>query len=173
VSGNGLIRQIEQALADLRAIVPEPTPEDAAKDAARAERVLRLSATMSPAHIHAVNETWAAWEHGHRGEPGPERLAAVVHELLDAAGRGRDNFKLALPEPVGALYLAEPDSYPFEQCRACLLVLPLGLGYSRGAEHQPERRFFERCPECGGGVGRWDKWNGGSTLPTPAEKRAT
>jgi hypothetical protein len=166
----GLVRQIEAMLAELRAIAPEPPPEADAEDAAHAERRTRLSATMAPEHVAIVNAVWEAHERGDRGESGHERLARVVHELLEAAERF-DNFRLALPPPVAQMYLAEPTAHVFAQCKSCGLTLPIGLEPWRGAGRSADREWFATCPDCGGETGLWDQWRGGATLPRPCEKR--
>jgi hypothetical protein len=165
---SNLLRQIEAMLAELRALVPEPSPE--AEDATHADRVRRLSVTMAPEHVELVNAVWEAHERDERGADGPERLAAVVHELLEAGAR-LSNFKLALPPPVAQIYLAEPTAHVFAQCKSCGLTLPIGLEPWRGAGRSADREWFATCPDCGGETGLWDKWRGGATLPRPCEKR--
>ncbi len=161
------IRQIEQALAELRTLVPEPTTEDREQERRYAELLAELSATMAPAHIARLNALIDAdADERPNADAGATRLWAVADELIQAALHGLTNFKLALPRAVGAVYLAGPGSHPYSQCRGCALVLPLG------PDHHAEAQAVETCPECGGGIGRWDKWGGGPTLPTPAEKRA-
>jgi hypothetical protein len=128
---------------------------------------------MSEDVILRVNAAEAARAERRQPEDaGGARLAAAVRELLIAAEYGLANFKLAMPPAVAEVYLTEPDSHPFEQCRDCGLVLPLGIEFWIGGQHHPLEHWFEACPLCGGSVGRWDKWRGGPTMPTPAEKRA-
>jgi hypothetical protein len=171
---NGSVtRQLQQAAAELRALVPEQTPEREAAERRWRDASRALSLTMSEDHIRRVNAELATRAAGRPPEDeGAARLAAVVRELLYAAEYGLTNFALSLPPVVAEVYLVEPDSHPFEQCRDCGLVLPLGIEYWRGTQHHPLEHWFERCPLCDGSIGRWDKWHGGPTLPTPAEKRA-
>ena len=171
---NGYERRIQTLEALLVETEPAQTPEEAERERRYVELSAELSRTMSTEHIVRIN---AAVDVDNAGQPpvdaGAARLAAVVWELLDAAVSGLGNFKLALPEAVARVYLNETGHHPFSQCRDCGLVLPLGLEFwVGGGEHHPERNPFERCPDCGGGIGRWDKWDGGATLPTPEEKRA-
>lgn len=171
MNGNGMARRLDR-LESLIVNDDEPTDAQTERDARWDQLIYELFGTMSPAHVEFLNEACAdASERGERLAAGPARLLEVVLELVRAALGGRTNFKLSLPGVVAEVYL-QGRGHAFGQCRECGLVLPFEGEHWRGRDHVPEWLPFDRCPECGGSIGCWDKWMNGPTLSTPAQKRA-
>lgn len=54
---------------------------------------------------------------------------------------------------VARVYAEHPDASEVHECEDCGLGIPGHTGIIRGGETIPFRRYFDRCPNCGGRVG--------------------
>ena len=110
----------------------------------------RLAATMAPEHIAHVLEEW-------RREPTVleprSRLAQVV---LDTLTWPPPDHLLRLPPEVAGVYLHDQGAHPVTDCEDCGYRVPMRPAVMWGGtppRHEPEIRYFEACPLCGGAVG--------------------
>ena len=151
--------------------------EQAARDAEAHVLYTELLATMDPRHVQRLVEYLRAEDAGERStDQAPLGCSRSSRSWRGPGWRGLDNFALRLPGPVAEVYL-QNRGHLFGQCRTCGLTLPFEGEYWRGngtgSDRVPEQTWFERCPDCGGAeLGCWDKWKGGPTMRTPAQKRA-
>jgi hypothetical protein len=141
-------------------------PSEPSLDPAAEERKARyvalweqLLTTMAEEHVwHLVD----AWEGRHGGTPC--HLLSAAEHLVQLALRGEQHFRLALPAPVAAAYIARGGS-PYDRCEDCHLGIPYTGAYSRGGVPVPAWHAFARCPDCGGRVRFYDygRWVGNET----------
>ena len=110
----------------------------------------KLAASMDPRHVdHVLGEL--------SREPTVleprSRLAQVVLDML--VWPSPDHL-LRLPPEVAEVYLRDRGAHPLDDCGICGYRVPVRPAVMWGGtppRHEPEIRYFEACPLCGGAVG--------------------
>jgi hypothetical protein len=176
------IRTLEELMG---AAKPPPDPEAERRRRereARIEALLReLFETMATEHVAAVNEaTWAMLQ-GEQPADGPRRLLDVVWELARDRLRGRDNFRLALPPAVAAVYLEGRGTRSHSAglaCWCCHMRPSTGAAACRCSTSRPTCRSRPARPAaarsgCGtsGASGPAGRWSDRRKSPAPAAAR--
>ncbi len=82
--------------------------------------------------------------------PGGRRTSRLTREIL-ASVIGIERPPIMHPA-VAQVYAEHPDASPLHECEDCGLGIPAHGGIIRGGRTIPFRRYFDRCPNCGGHV---------------------
>ena len=126
------------------------------------ERALGLPGALGPTpeqlemgrRLDAILEglSDAQQEHVLKDLDDPEVMTSRLTREVLALAIGTEKPAVMHPQ-VAQVYLDHPDASVVHDCEDCGLGIPGHTGIQRGREVIPFRRYFDRCPNCGGRVG--------------------
>jgi len=144
MSEGSLHRKVKQALTEALGLPDALGPgQDALEVQRRLDAVLEgLSAEQQGAVLAEVQDARVG-----RTKPVSNLTQEIIRVVAD------DQSPAVMHPEVAQVYIEHPDAAPLHDCADCGLGIPCHAGIIRGGRTIPFRRYFDRCPSCGGRVG--------------------